>query len=489
MILSLTSRGAPVVAALALLVLAAAAPAPRPAQAQAQAPPPHGQTQSPQTPARAADAPSGIPIPEVTRQADEVAALLRSLEEQLPPSPSAARIQQELAPTGERLTERFDQTKRIIDSRPALGTLDSLADSWRSSRVTLAAWMETLIERANWLERERAQLAQLSAIWTLTRTQVRAAKVPPELLKRTEDVLTALAAAQTKVEAQRVATLVLQDRVARELARADSALDQIAQARQRAADSLFVRESPPIWHLRPLPRDAVPGAFAASFEDQRAALRTFAHDQSDRIGLHVAVLLALIAFIWWARGRARRLKTAEEAARALAIVFDQPVASALVLGMLSAFWIYTDTPRMARLIAEIGAFPPMILILRRLIVPSMRPTLYAMAAFFVVDIVRDFVAPLSGLERVLFLLEILAATALLGWCFWSGRVDDLVVARGGTVARTHVRRFLLKLALVGSLVALVAGTVGNVDLARLLGLGHPLERVPRAGPHRRPASR
>ena len=311
----LTSRGAPVVAALALLVLAAAAPAPRPAQAQAQAPPPHGQTQSPQTPARAADAPSGIPIPEVTRQADEVAALLRSLEEQLPPSPSAARIQQELAPTGERLTERFDQTKRIIDSRPALGTLDSLADSWRSSRVTLAAWMETLIERANWLERERAQLAQLSATWTLTRTQVRAAKVPPELLKRTEDVLTALAAAQTKVEAQRVATLVLQDRVARELARADSALDQIAQARQRAADSLFVRESPPIWRLRPLPRDAVPGAFAASFEDQRAALRTFAHDQSDRIGLHVAVLLALIAFIWWARGRARRLKTAEEAAR------------------------------------------------------------------------------------------------------------------------------------------------------------------------------
>jgi potassium efflux system protein len=469
MIPLLSSRGARVVAALALSVLATAAP--RPAQAQAQTPPPHGQTQSPQTPARAADARSGIPIPEVTRQADEVAALLRSLEEQLPPSPPVARIQQELAPTGERLTERFDQTKRIINSRPGLGTLDSLADSWRSSRVTLAAWMETLIERANWLERERAQLAQLSATWTLTRTQVRAAQVPPELLKRTEDVLAALAAAQTKVEAQRVATLVLQDRVARELARADSALDQIAQARQRAADSLFVRESPPIWRLRPLPRDAIPGAIAASFEDQRAALSTFAHDQSDRIGLHVAVLLALIAFIWWARGRARRLKTAEEAARSLAIVFDQPVASALVLGMLSAFWIYTDTPRMARLIAEIGAFPPMILILRRLVVPSMRPTLYAMAAFFVVDIVRDFVAPLSGLERVLFLLEILAATALLIWCFWAGRVDDLVAARGGTVARAHVRRFLLKLALVGSLVALVAGTVGNVDLARLLGSG------------------
>ena len=462
MIPLLSSRGARVVAALALSVLATAAP--RPAHAQA------AQTQSPQTPPRAADAPSAIPVAEVTWRADEVATLLRALEEQLPPSPPVARIQQELAPMGERLTERFDQTKRTIESRPGLGTLDTLADSWKSSRAGLAAWMETLIERATRLERERAQLARLSAIWTLTRAEVRAAKVPPELSQRIADVLAALSAAQTRVEAQRVATLVLQDRVARELARADSALDQIAQARQRAADSLFVRESPPIWRLRPLYRDTLSGAIGASFADLRVALRAFAAHQSDRVGLHVAVLLALIAFIWWARGRARRLETAEEPARSLAIVFDQPVASALVLGMLSAFWIYADEPRTARLIAEIGAFAPMILILRRMVVPSMRPTLYAMAAFFVVDIVRDLVAPLPVLERVLLLLEILAATALLSWCFWAGRVDDLVAARGGT-ARAHVRKLLLKLALVGLLVAPVAGVVGNMSLARLLGVG------------------
>jgi small-conductance mechanosensitive channel len=470
MIPPLTLRGARAVAALALSVLAAAAAAPRPAQAQAQTSSPQAPGPSPQTPPRAADAPSAIPIAEVTRRADDVAALLRSLEEQLPPSPAIARLQQELAPTAARLTERFDQTKRSIESRPGLGTLDTLADSWNSSRAGLAAWMETLIERANWLERERAQLAKLSATWTLTRAEVRAAKVPPELSQRTGDVLAALAAAQTKVEAQRAATLVLQDRVARELARADTALAQIGQARQRAADSLFVRDNPPIWRLRPLPVSERSEAIAASFQDQRAALRAFAYDQSDRIALHVAVLLALIAFIWWARGRARRLKTAEEAGRSLAIVFDQPVASALVLGMLSAFWIYTNEPRMARLIAEIGAFAPMILILRRLVVPSMLPTLYAMGAFFVVDIVRDLVAPMSGLERLLFLLEMLAASALLSWCFWAGRVDDLLAARGRT-AGAHVRKLLLKLALVGSAVALVAGAVGNMSLARLLGSG------------------
>jgi small-conductance mechanosensitive channel len=467
---SLTSHGICAVVALALSMVTAAAPATQPAQAQVKAPAPQSQTAAPQTPPRAPDAAAAIPIAEVTRQADAVAAHLRALEEQLPPSPPVTRIEQELAPTAERLTERFDQTKRTIESRPGLGTLDGLADSWRSSRVGLATWMDILIERANRLERERAHLAKLSATWTLTRAEVRAAQVPPELAQRTADVLAALAAAQTKVEVQRVATLVLQDRVARELARTDSALDQIGQARQRAADSLFVRDSPPVWRLRPLPLDAMPAAFGASFNDQLVALRVFAADQSDRIGLHVAVLLALIAFVWWARGRARRLKTAEEAARSLAIVFDQPVASALVLGMLSAFWIYVDEPRVARLIAEIGAFAPMILILRRLVVPSMRPTLYAMAAFFVIDIVQDLVVPMSMLERTLFLLQMLAVTALLSWCFWSGRIDDLVTSRFGG-ARAHVRKLLLKLALAGSLVALVAGAVGNVSLARLLGSG------------------
>jgi potassium efflux system protein len=483
MIPRLTSPGACAVVALVLWVLAAAAAAPRAAHAQAPrpqtsqpqapqppSPQPQTQTQAPQAPPRAAEAPAAIPIAEVTQQADEVAAFLRSLEEQLPPSQPVARIEQELAPMGERLTERFDQTRRTINSSPGLGTLDGLAESWTSSRNGLAAWMQALIERANWLERERAQLAKLAATWTLTRTAVREAKVPPQLSKRIEDVLAALAAAQTKVETQRVATLVLQDRVARELARADSALALIGQARQRAADSLFVRDSPPIWRLRPLrPLSAMPGALAASVEEQWVALRAFVEDRSDRIALHLAVVLALVGFIWWARGRARRLTTAEEAARSLAIVFDQPVASGVVLGMLSAFWIYADEPRTARLIAEIGAFAPMILILRRLVAPSMRTTLYAMGAFFVVDIVRDLVVPLSTLERVLFILEILAVAVLLGWCFWSGRIDDLVTARGAS--RAQVRKLLLKLALVGSLVALVAGAVGAVSLARLLGSG------------------
>jgi small-conductance mechanosensitive channel len=452
------------VVALTLSVLVAATLIPRPAHAQSQ-------TQSPQTPAApapAADTPTAIPVAEVAGRADDVSAFLRSLDEQLPPSSQISKIEQELGPLDDKLAERAEQTRRIIASAPGLGTLDSLADSWQSGRLGLVSWMATVTDRANWLEQQRAQLAKLSATWAKTRADLRVAQVPPELTQRTADTVTAIAGAQTKVEAQRGATLVLQDRIARELTRADAALAKIGQARRLAADSLLRRESPPLWRLRPRPIGEIPPAVTASLREQLAGLRTFVSDRSDRIAFHAVVVLVAVAFILWARRRARRLTAAEGVARSLAVVFDQPIAAALVLGMLSAFWIYADEPRTARLIAEIGAFPPMLLILRRLVAPPMRPVLYVMAALFMADIVRDLVVPLSLFERVLFLLEMLTVTVMLIWLARAGHADQLTAGRSGS-AVGRVRRALLDLALLICVIALVAGTVGNVSLARLLG--------------------
>ena len=447
-----------------LLLLGAAAPRPANAQTQTAAPP---AAQAPAAPAP--DTPKPIPVAEVAGRADEVSAVLRSVDEQLRPSAQITKIEGELGPLSEKLAERAEQTKRLIAANPGIGALDALTDSWQSGRLGLMSWMSIVTDRANWLEQQRTLLAKLSATWTLTRQELRVAKVPPEVLQRTLDTVGAITSAQGRVETQRAATLVLQDRIARELTRTDASLASIGQARQRAADTLFRRDSPPLWRLRPRPADEMSASVAGSLAEQRAALRTFVNEQPERIVLHAVVLLAAGAFILWARRRARRLTAAEGVTQSLAVVFDQPVAAALVLGMLSAFWIYADQPGTARLIAEVGAFPPMLLILRRMVVPAMRPVLYVMAALFLADIVRDLVVPLSLFERVLFLAEMLTATVMLIWLARSGHSDSLTATTGSAV--TRLRRVLLDLGLVGCLIALVAGTIGGVSLARLIGSG------------------
>src|SRR5690349_15327596 len=125
--------------------------------------------------------PAAIPIAEIAGRADEVSALLRTLDERLPASPQIKRIEQELPALSERLADRSEQTHQTIESRHALGTLDALMDFWRSSRGALAAWMATVTERADWLEQQRVELAKLGVTWARTRTEVRAAKAPPEL--------------------------------------------------------------------------------------------------------------------------------------------------------------------------------------------------------------------------------------------------------------------------------------------------------------------
>ncbi|HKE92426.1 MAG TPA: mechanosensitive ion channel domain-containing protein [Gemmatimonadales bacterium] len=446
---------------LACALLLSGAPIPR--AAEAQTPPPASQG-----PKVSDDAPQAIPVAEVARRADEAGTFLRLLDEQLPPSPQIKRIDQELPALSQRLADRFQQTRQTLESRHGLGTLDSLVDSWRSSRSGLATWMSTVTERADWLEQQRAELDKLTAVWARTRAEVRTAKAPPELSERITDVITALTGAGARVEAESAATLVLQDRVAREMDRVDRALAQIGQARRRAAGGLLVRDSPPIWSLRiPPPDQRAP--FGAALETLVAVMSRFVTDYAERIALHLALLATLVALLWWIRGHALDLPL-PEAAPAPTIAFDHPVAAALVLGMLAAFWIYAEEPRTARLIVEIGVFPPMVLILRRLVTSPMRPALYAMAAFFPVDILRDVLVQRPLLERAIFLLEMLAAAALLGWFIRTGRVNDLIAASGG-LPPARIRKTLFKLALVGVVLALTADIIGNVSLARLIGSG------------------
>jgi potassium-dependent mechanosensitive channel len=424
------------------------------------------------TPAARAASPStpaAIPVAEISQRAEEVNGLLRALERDLRPSAQIEKIERELGPVTSRLDARVDRTRQTLQSGAELGLLDTLADLWQASRMGLATWVETLTVRATWLEQQRAALVALAETWTLTRTEARAAKVPPAVFQRITDVLGAIAETQAKLDGQRSAMLVLQDRVARELSRCEEALAEVEQARQRAVSDLFVRESPPIWRARPAEVASV-AAVGAALERQIDVVRRFARDHTDRLALHAILILALIVFLWRAKRRAHRLEATPTAAQALSVLFDQPIAAGLVLGLLGGSWLYAGEPRMARLVAQVGLLVPMVLVVRRLITPQLRSALYTLAAFFLVDLLRDLVLPLPLLERTIFILELLAAVVLFGLFVRSERMKDLLDARGAsTLGRTQ--QIVAGVALAALTVALVSGIVGNMSLARLLAAG------------------
>jgi potassium-dependent mechanosensitive channel len=419
--------------------------------------------------ATAAEPTPAVPVAEVATRAEEVTASLRALDVELSESPQIAEIEQELPGLTERLTARFNRTNQVVKAGSDLMSLDALAESWQSTRLGLAAWMKVLTRRAIWLEQELERLATLRVVWTRTREKAREAGVPAPVIERIDAVLSSLATARGRVESQRTTTLVLQDKVAQEMERSEQALALIGQARRQATGDLLTLDSPPIWSAEVglQGRRELLAHYRASFAAEVTRLQRFVHDQSGRIIFQIVLILGLAGLLSWVRSNARRHIAPDEVIPSLGKVFDRPLAAALVLGLLSSAWIYSDVPRAARTLLEIGMLLPVVLLLRRLVPPALTPSLSTLAAFFVADRLRDLAAGLPLLERGLFLLEMLAAVL---WLVLSPRMRGLLTSRDGSRLR-RLLRVATRLALGGFLLAFVAGTVGSMSLARLLGAG------------------
>ena len=418
----------------------------------------------------APEPPSSIPVPEVARRADEVMALLRGLDLLAAPSPEVEAIGQRLPEMSARLTERLDGTRRMLESQPPLGTLDVLGDALRAARLELTGWIEILTRRATQLERDLARLTSVRATWTRARADARESRAPAPVIERIDSVLTLVSAARERLEARRVAILVLQDRVAREVTRCEDGLAAVADARRQAAGQLWARDTPPIWsaELRPRGGPEPRERLRVALDTGRAQLGQFVRDRTGRMLGQLALFLALAPLLAMARGRAREWGPGDARAAAAAKVLDGPVAAALVLALLASFWIYPEEPRAVRALVGIGTLLPMIAIMRRLVEPPVIPGLYAISALFLADRVRSLADVEPLLEQELLLIEMLAAAGLLAVALLSRRGRE-------AAERYRQSRLLLaiglgaRLALLAAGVALVSGAVGNMSLARLLG--------------------
>src|SRR5262245_29765128 len=400
------------------------APAPAAPASGAAATPVPASTPPPSAPP-AAKAPAPIPVPEILKRGEEAAAFVRSLDAKLPPDAQITRIESQLPQLSERLAQRFERTRATVESSPGLGAIDDVADSWHSAEDSLREWLDTLTARAVWLEEQRQELVTLEKTWSLTR-QAPGQRLPAYIVGHVDGVRSSLTAALSRVDAQRLATLRLQDSVVREVKRCDEALLMLDGARRKAETDLFTRESAPIWS-ESVRRGAVEEFSAltgAAIGAQLSDVRQFVRTQRDRIGWHVAIILGLVALVWAVRRWALNWPMRDTLSPNVVSTFEEPLELALVVGIVAGLFVYVDPPRLAVVLISIITLFPGLLVLRRLLPPALHPGLYGLAAFFFVDRFRDLLTLLPVADRVLFLTQMLVATVVLARARWTGRIRE-----------------------------------------------------------------
>src|SRR5947209_2702284 len=402
----MTARVLSMLAMLAALWLPAGLPAawgqaPPGSTAPSKAPPAPTATEKP--------APQSIPVPEVARRADDIGKELRDLETLAVPSPAIGAIEKRLPEITAQIVGQTETSSRLLDdAQPVAATLDGIATQWQATRAELAGYVTVLAERATAIEEALKNLTANRERWTRARADAVASRAPAQVIERIDGVLTAVAAARARLQTQRGAILILQDRVAQEVGRCEDMLGRVASLRRGIAGRLFTQDSVPLWDTRQRASAflELPGRTRSAIAADVAQLREFVGRQGWKAAVQVAIFLGLVLLMSAVRRGASQWAGYAEHVPTSVHVFARPISAALVLTVLLSGWIYLTAP--VRAIATLGKIVVLLPALRitRL---SLDPVLVRMqnviGAFFLAEIIRNFASVVPLLEQQIFLLE------------------------------------------------------------------------------------
>jgi len=422
--------------------------------------------------APASPASAAIPVAEVATRAAEVPGLLRALTEPLAPSAEIEAIRKGLPGLHQEIDEALGAGAVILQAEPTLNVLQTQQQAWQRRQLLTTTWLNVLTRRATRLQEALNHLSELRSTWRQTRKAAVASKAPGPILLEIDGALAAIDAAERPLDAQRIAVLDLQSAVAQEVARAGTALAEFTQAQERAMGGILARDGPPIWspevwaEARTKAAPRIRDVIAARW----AEVARYVGDPSQHMPWHVGMVAVLAVALAAAGRRARQWATTAENGSAATGVLDHPFAATVVIVLLVVASPYSPFPLLVRVLLAVLGLAPVIRLTRPLADPRLVPAFYALGVLFAVDRVREAVAGAPVIEQVILALEMLAGIA---WLWYSLGIGGLRRSPGrrAETGRLPVFRVGAGLVMLIFAVALVAGVLGYMRLARLLASG------------------
>lgn len=410
--------------------------------------------------------PTPVPLADTVGAAESTSEKLQEIEGNLSTAQTSDVVAEELPRTSQEIAALLDETTRSLKPGTPPETLGDLDARWKKLSEQLALWARDLTTRANVMEKEIDSLPDWRATWTQTLEVARNSSAPPEVIKRIESLLAAIARTGSVLQTRRAKILTLQSRVAEQTQRVTGAQRLIKLAKSEAVERLGVRDSRPIWsaEVRAAAAHDLAEETQGSLSAQFAQLRAYLAREWVKL-IYLALFFCGFAFLLFRIKRQAARWTADDAALERANrVLQLPLATAGVLAFLVARPLFQQAPRLFWAALAALALIPIVILLRRLLDRHLFPILNALVLFYIVAQLRKLAATLPVLSRVLLLVEMAGGAIFLLWFIRFTRDS------GGGIARKMTRAGA-RLGLVLFVVVFVANSLGYVRLANYLGSG------------------
>jgi hypothetical protein len=360
----------------------------------------------------------------------------------------------------------FVATSTMLQGQPTLELLQTQQQLWHRLQLQMTGWLHVLTEWATRLQEVGQRLAALHTTWTTTRVAVQQAQAPAPILQQIDATLAAIAA-QMPLEAQRVAGLDLQSRVAHEVARCEQMLAQIARVQQQTVTGMLVRDGLPLWRaaLWTEARTALPARVLQVTTVYGSDLLHYVRHPAEGLPLHAGLFLLLALGFGVARRQSQRWQTDGEAASTALRVFQHPVAAVLLVTLFIATSPFAQLPLTVREVFSLGALLPMLLLTQPVVAAYVVPGLYALGGLFALDIVMLALAGTPWLGQVLLVGETLVGLLMAGWMLGYLRRAPGAAARPSEASALRLGTWFFGLMFV---VGLLASSLGYGRLARFM---------------------
>jgi small-conductance mechanosensitive channel len=445
-------------------------------QLQAQLlPPPSSEPQaSPAMPSVLAPIPTPVPIapavialPDLAASGEIALQRLHAIEAESAPDARTTAIAEALPKRAEDLDKGVAAVEEAIETRAGLDSLLDLERKLGAIREEIDGWQSATKARAEALEARVIEVAALKDTWDLTLEAARNEKAPDAVLDRIKDLRKEIRGVQSHIQDLRSEALTQQGEVAKLGTRVSLVLDNVSRARWEIRGRLFEADRSPIWTAfgKAQSFESVLTRVRKAGARDIESLRTFAALAVDRIRLHGVIFVGSLCLAMVLRRWARQRRAAGKTLGTSSRVYESPISVALLGTLLATPWLYPHAPLVLNGLLGLLVLVPTLVLLIDVFPVELRRLWYALAGFYLVDRLRYVLQSVELLERSLFLLEMLASTALVVWLLRSARFEQLARTVGSPLILGRVLRGMA----AAFALAAIADAFGFFTLGKVIG--------------------
>jgi small-conductance mechanosensitive channel len=406
-----------------------------------------------------------IAASDVVSQADSISIHLRELESELASNQTLKETNENLSDVTRHIDELSTENTKLLEGNPPLTAIRSTEEAWQMLSKKLEASKSALASKVTQLDTQIDQLNDSIKKWQAT--LAKSSTMPPEITARIKIIIPAITHAAQSTQSLRSQILSAQNRISEQDARIATTRTALDKARDSAVNRLFIRNISPLWEAEIQTRVSQEGAAAnkESLLAQVQEFRAYLSEKASAVFIQLFLFVFLTILLFWMR-KEISAHVSQKSMPQMALILDIPVATAALLALAFGHWFYSLAPRLFVAVLGVAALMPAVIVLRRLLQPSLFPILYAMVVSYFFDQGRYVLAESQISSRLLFLFEMAIGSLFILWLLRSKQLPHATVRQNFRIwtIRTFAHSMLILFCLAG-----LTNVLGYVRLASLVG--------------------